>query len=87
MIHPTSETDIRAYIDGGWFEAADGTLYVVPLGDREAWGPDNPVKAQLLTDRRGGGSAWPSLLCRLWLAPVPYDRRRWSSERGFYKEE
>lgn len=85
MIHVTSEADLRAYTDGGWFEARDGTLYVIPLGERELWGPDDAVMARLV-----GGSwetTWPELMRHLSLELVPYERRRWAAGRGFYKEK
>ncbi len=85
MIHITNETDLRAYIDGGWFEARDGTLYVIPLGEREPWGLDNVVKAQLVAG--SWETTWPELMREYELTLVPYERRRWSAERSFYRKE
>lgn len=85
MIHISSATDLQAYLDGGWFERIDGVLYVVPLGEREAWGPDDDVMTLLVMG--SWETSWPRLMREHELALVQYERRRWSSRNGFYQEK
>lgn len=81
MVHIPSEGVLRAYIDGEWFQARDGRLYILPLADLEAWGPDDGI---LIVLTNISPYELPRVAHGLGFVRIPWQMHQWDAKQGFH---